>query len=71
MVHLSHHHGESATHQIWRIYRGWGWMTDRVICTCGAEFTIPPAGAKPIDQLLAEIEVRKAQFKGMRATRHG
>jgi hypothetical protein len=45
-------------HDIWRVYRWWGWDTTRVICTCGKEFTRRPAGAPSVQDILVAVRKR-------------
>jgi hypothetical protein len=49
-------------HDIWRVFRWWGWDTQRVFCSCGKEFTTPPAGAPTIAQLLDKVAQRRAEY---------
>jgi hypothetical protein len=48
-------------HDIWRVFRWWGWDTKRVFCSCGKEFTRRPPGSPSVDALLAEVAKRRAE----------
>lgn len=49
-------------HDIWRVYRWWGWKTERVFCSCGKEFTRRPPGSPSVKELLDQVAKRRAEY---------